>query len=740
MYSFQFVRLVGKSPSSLQIAYPSHEEVDDHLEDGLVQLIEDYNRRISPSRLLFVCPLGMETLIQGCFDDQRARFEDRLVSTSHITVAPYDHKGWLASDNIIHLKQDDETWDITDEFLSSAAQEGISALFDETKTILHAPHGYAFQKLSGREANMFVRAGNMLREPGSMSIFNHLLLRKLPSNSRFVYIDSFTILSFALGLQSIVRYFRHSGRSLPALAIENTHSYEINPDFRIPNEDNYVILISASTSGGLARKLVDKHQADPSRIIHLLGVGPHDANFSKSCIYFRSHGNNTEHPISANHSNTPIEIGTEEFLVAQGPPRPVRITTKHVNDDAATEFHKSFYGRALQFGEGSAPEHRRYSPFSISNQIELAVSSPIQDWVRDHLVHELPASVRALVHVDNEMSKQVANWIGTSLGPHVVIKSLEEVEAEKPEQDSAKGSLIVIAHHDPGLESLTRASIAFRKLGDIHRHYVVCFGFPSSRVEHDRLRADLLMAPGRRKYGWSEFVILPVGVSLLHESLISHRSYCSAEALETHRKVLGENFANALANWSAYGSIANDGLFFPRTAGTALALRHGSVFFPHRGEEDVSQISVYAMVSAAIQHAREPIRYGKTDMSPEFRFDNNPFVRSILDPSMFTRFSDGILQASLLRASHPSELDYSGSDDFSRQFTSDAVSVLTNHENAVGDAAVEYVYALATNKISLRHHDHGFIRNKIDSIPVLHACWHLFRAKHDDLTGEHPLI
>ena len=87
---------------------------------------------------------------------------------------------------------------------------------------------------------------------------------------------------------------------------------------------------------------MDDYQADPSRIIHLLGVGPPDADFKKSCIYFRARESNSKQPTSANQANKPIEIGTEEFLVAQGPQRPVRIAAKHVNDNASNEFHKSF--------------------------------------------------------------------------------------------------------------------------------------------------------------------------------------------------------------------------------------------------------------------------------------------------------------------------------------------------------------------------------------------------------------
>ena len=72
---------------------------------------------------------------------------------------------------------------------------------------------------------------------------------------------------------------------------------------------------------------------------------------------------------------------------------------------------------------------------------------------------------------------------------------------------------------------------------------------------------------------------------------------------------------------------------------------------------------------------------------------------------MFVRFNDGILQASLLRASRSCELDYSASDDFSRQFTAACLTVLRSCDHDVGDAALEFVYALVTRKVALRQQD-----------------------------------
>ena len=137
------------------------------------------------------------------------------------------------------------------------------------------------------------------------------------------------------------------------------------------------------------------------------------------------------------------------------------------------------------------------------------------------------------------------------------------------------------------------------------------------------------------------------------------------------------------------------------------------------------------MVAAAMQAALEfGASSGQTSASPTRGFDDNPFVRSVLDPRMFARFSDGILQASLLRAARPSELDYSASYDLSRQFVSVCYSILVSHNEDVGDAALEFVHALATEKVSLRSPDRDCLRQKISSLPVLDSFWNLLLS-HD---------
>ena len=373
-----------------------------------------------------------------------------------------------------------------------------------------------------------------------------------------------------------------------------------------------------------------------------------------------------------------------------------------MNQNAAKQLQAPFYKSALQFGK---PHLRRpYSPFSISNETKYESISPVRKWVSSQLFHELPASVSTLVHLDDPMSGRVADWVKESLYTFDKM-SITEFESSSPTHTSDNGSVVLIAHHDPGLEGLARAAIELRDFGSAYRHYVVCFAFPSSREIYERRRDDLRTAIGGRQYGWSEFLVLPVGARRLHDSLVASRLRFSAEAVEAHRGALGRVLVAALLDMNADSPIPCDCLFLPSTRGSTIALRHGSVFFPNCSGDRISQVTVYGMVSAAIQCAREPTPLSGIGGSPDLRFDSNPFVRSVLDPSMFPRFSDGILQASLLRATHRSELDYSASHDLSRQFASTCRAVLRNHDNLVGDAAIEFVYALATQKILLRPKD-----------------------------------
>ena len=366
-----------------------------------------------------------------------------------------------------------------------------------------------------------------------------------------------------------------------------------------------------------------------------------------------------------------------------------------------------------------------YSTFSLLDRVTK--KSPVHGWVCNALIHELPASVHTVLHVNDRASARVAKWIGEETGGEVVIACIGSTDAMTLVGDG--GSVVVVAYQDgPGLERIRSANMALRNLEGRHRHFVLCYAFPFSGAEYRRLKADVRMGRRSSEFGWSEFLALPVGNAVLHESLVGDGAGYSGRVLEAHRADLGDELADSLLARLGQGEIPSDGLFLPRVDGRPLCLRPGSVFFHTQSQSLVSQIAVYAMVSAALQKAREP---DAKDRSAVPAFDENPLVRSVLDPRMFARFNDGVLQASLLRGSQPSELDYRSSDDLSRGFAAVCQSVLEACDQDVGDAALEFVNALVTRKVALRSTDRDRLLEKVRSNPVLQSIWRLLEADQE---------
>ena len=171
-------------------------------EENLIYTIKSIlNVRVPSQRILLVCPSGLERRIR-CLYEKNFTKKFRMYDVSNITVLPYGVDGELIDGSIQHLFG--AKWKFSDKFLDEISHECIKQALPNTKTILNAPHGYIFQKPSGQYKQYFVRAGNMLSIPSLSIVFCLLILRNFPKNTKVIYIDSFTIFSFALRLQSLI--------------------------------------------------------------------------------------------------------------------------------------------------------------------------------------------------------------------------------------------------------------------------------------------------------------------------------------------------------------------------------------------------------------------------------------------------------------------------------------------------------------------------------------------------------
>lgn len=138
-------------------------------------------------------------------------------------------------------------------------------------------------------------------------------------------------------------------------------------------------------------------------------------------------------------------------------------------------------------------------------------------------------------------------------------------------------------------------------------------------------------------------------------------------------------------------------LFLPSSAGQPLKMRRTFAFWSDLSFNDsrlskVNQADVYWTIQSVLHDLRNV---------SENKGLATTYHTTLISPANFDRYNDGVIQACLLRAAHPDEMDYRVDTVFSRQMTDVISSVLKNWDNAQGEAALEFLMALWTGRLCI---------------------------------------
>lgn len=145
--------------------------------------------------------------------------------------------------------------------------------------------------------------------------------------------------------------------------------------------------------------------------------------------------------------------------------------------------------------------------------------------------------------------------------------------------------------------------------------------------------------------------------------------------------------------------IVENDFFLTNTAELPLTLRPSFAFWDGTYETDaIKQGDVFATIASILESRRKP---SKATSSPDLA--QSPFHLTILSSENFTRFNDGIIQASLLRAAFPHELSYAHTTtaNHSAKIGHLILKMLERHAENQGEAVLEFLVALATRQMTL---------------------------------------
>jgi hypothetical protein len=135
------------------------------------------------------------------------------------------------------------------------------------------------------------------------------------------------------------------------------------------------------------------------------------------------------------------------------------------------------------------------------------------------------------------------------------------------------------------------------------------------------------------------------------------------------------------------------------------------------------------MVAAGLQRARDKTGGDGKPLEDALCFQDNPIVDSVLDPDMFARYNDGVLQAALLRACEASELNYSRDLGLSRSMASIIEGVILGRHADSGEAVLEFVLAVWLGKVRLEESVRSQLEESIVSVPDLRCIWGLMNRE-----------
>lgn len=657
---------------------------------------------------------------------QRETIINRSAKNGCAFVKSYDFYAWGEGqlEKLEHYNSSTSFYDIPTEKL---IQCGLHNLLKENDVVQIAPSGHLFKHPSGTKSKLFIQAREMARnEPELCFVANAIYLYKgnVLKNAEIVFIDT----------MGIYPYVREALKAAGKHArIESFHSYG---DLKkvSPPADPYLCVISASTTGGMARRLVKKQHFDSSKIITLIDLTTTD-RCGKVMTPLDTLGENYT-DLSANGTETEIELVGEHFTSKAKPPRAVTLGISH-QPKSLGKFLKHFAINGM--GKlNSSPNLRvgaaKRRLLSLDASF-LTENQEFKKWLNDEIDWCVTLAVDYVVYTSDTTSEKIAELAAKRIKElnhaSILPKIVSSDELCHETISNANGILIVSAVIGDGslLREISRDLREYVQT-ERPRHFLVAVGLPQNEESWSRLKQFLERNPTKRKYGFSNWLVLPIGYDgkdNAWELLNNLAEKAQIIKNDTNFEGIDKNIVSASLDRLDQVVSGNSQGFLPKTNGDKLALTEGFIFFEGEFESEIKEQkipvgTVYLAIASALQCARE-----LKDKNNQLK--STGYESVVLAPECFLRFNDNILQACLLRACHPSELDYSSSPHLSKLMKEFLTKIFNRHNYTYGDSALEFAGAMATGRLRLKNDDFDTVTKKAieelksEPSPLLGFLW-----------------
>ncbi len=674
------------------VLYNSTTELD---EAALLGTVDDEIRRdLRPDELIIV--LRNSTAAQNLAVLRNpatlATLLSRVGEQCHVRCLFFNERGSIASAEVLQagLRQSDAT-------LPALVRCGVTDIFTRQCGFVEGSETYHFQNPSGRHTDRFMRLSNILVRQAEISFIALSLLPLVPGDTDQVYIDTPSLYAVISAMNDL------RAPALSPLPADNFRSYFGFDDYVFEDPRQSLVVISASSSGSLAKELA-KRNFTADRIVHLLYLGEEtqgrtiavDLAYDKAAnpkgeSSLRKTYDSTEVCPFCKNGSQKIELQGDQFDVSPPQPKPIVVRKSHASDRLRQTFERLVGAGALETTTG----HLHHI-----NPKQLLKHKPYRDRLEYLIRRHVPGGATFCI---------LADQASQPLGELVAATSKQTLAFV---QAQGKGAIEDI-RGKPGCDGpilvVASAVGSGRVLLDISRElrtaapnaailYLVGFARPDSAERRKILELNLIFSNHHASHAFAvadELILPSADRENSWQRELEFLEQTASDWPATEQTFVSSRQARLLN--SATPLI--DDLFVTNKPGRILELRPGFAFWPEHlsgSNQQKTQADVFATVSSVLQGLRTaPLS------SPE-AIRTGWLRQTLINPEVFGRFNDGVIQASFLRAALPSELDYRNAPELSREAGRLVFKIVEGSDLVRGEGAYEFLLALATHRLRLR--------------------------------------
>lgn len=669
---------------------------------------------------------------------------DKNFLDENLFLCSYDVQGKLTSLN--------GRPQIKPEILDQLINVGLQEIFIKRGGLVESTGAHHFVFPSGKHCNKFLRTGNILLHSSEIYFIAFTLLEQLSATEHNqIYCDTSSINTIAFALLDLKRRLAENS-DYDSISVQSFSSYSGLQESKGGYFKKALILISASTSANILDKITQANPLARKKNMVILFYHGKESVFIENRDHIlcnltkdKVNINGLEHYETFSLDNClhcksgsyAVNVIGDVFLLEKPKVNQLTLRLKDSPKDLSEFLHEFMAPKGKKILKASYKEiateaSQKYEVYfdmkCLLGSIEENKDSKFDKKLDYFIDHYIPSNTKYLVCLNDKASKMLGMLILERVNDKKITLITQE-EIDRIKEDD-KGAVVIVASCVSNGKNLLYLSRSLRRCENLTLVYFIALARTRNEEQLSFLKSNLKQGI----YGAETNSFITV-YDFFMDNTSNNTTWINEIAFLKTIKEFTETLdrdcndvteiINGRIRYLEVGMNdincgLTDNLFYKNFFnGEDLRLRKNFAFFKfHEYEDLVCQSEVYFTVSTVINNLRN-----SKDLSRCLR--QTEYVRNIIEPGNFSRFNDGVIQASILRAADKQELAYHLEYDISKSMFDLISTMIQKHDTQQGEALFEFIYALATQKLTLKTDHVALITQMIDNT-ITHSLYRVF--------------